>query len=105
MRHLCHLLTARYKHLNLRQFVLDKTGVAEIPLTLGHISFEMRPIEERHHVLQLAAWLLVDLESRLKAAWRTGAVRYSMLTKDFVGSPEWYDRIASEFTDWRDRLS
>lgn len=105
MRHLCHLLTARYKHLHLRQFVLDNIGVAEIPLPLGHISFEMRPIEERHHILQLATWLLVDLESRLKAAWRAGAVRYSMLTKDFVESPEWYDRIASEFSDWRDRLS
>ena len=105
MHHLCNLMTARYQDLHLRQFVLDNIGVAEIPLTHGHISFEMRPIEERHHILQLAAWLFVDLESRLKTAWRAGAIRYNLLTKGLSEQPKWYGQIVSEFTHWRDRLS
>lgn len=70
MHHLCRLMTSRYKHVSLREFVLDQVGLQEISLIGGHISFEMRPIEERHHLVQLTAWLLADLEVRLTAAWR-----------------------------------
>lgn len=100
---LCKIMTTRYKHVGLRDFVLNEIGARDIVLTHGHVSFEMRPIAERHHLLQLSAWLLVDLEPRLHAAWRSGAVRYNVLTKDFPGIPDWYGRIVKKFENWRAR--
>lgn len=104
MHQLCRLMTARYKHVKLREFVLDQVGFHDIPLTEGHVSFEMRTLEERHHLIQMTAWLLVALESRLTAAWRFGAVRYNMLLKDFFDPPDWYNLIVGEFSSWRKRF-
>lgn len=100
---LCKIMTTRYKHAGLRDFVLNEIGARDIVLTQGHVSFEMRPIQERHHVLQLTAWLFVNLEPRLHAAWDSGAVRYSLLTKDLRDIPDWYEQIVSKFVNWRAR--
>ena len=105
MHQLCRITTARYKHVSLRKFVLDQAGLLDVPLTEGHISFEMRPIEERHHLAQLGAWLLVDMEPRLTAAWRAHSVRYSVLLKDFTERPNWYNQIVRRLANWRNRIS
>ncbi|WP_374709612.1 TniQ family protein [Massilia scottii] len=104
LHQLCRLMTARYKHVGLRGFVLEQIGARDISLTQGYVSFEMRPLAERHHLLLLTAWLMTDLEPRLHAAWQQGCVRYSVLTKDFPGSPEWYRRIVANFENWRNRF-
>jgi hypothetical protein len=104
MHQLCRIMVARYKHVHLREFVLDQVGSQDLPLTAGHTSFEMRSIEERHHLMQLTAWLLADLEPRLTGAWKAGAVRYNVLLKDFTDRPDWYARIVAQFANWRDRL-
>lgn len=103
MHQLCRIMTARYKHVRLREYVLAQIGATEISLTQGHVSFEMRSIEERHHLVQLAAWLLVDCAQRLTAAWRDGAVRYNVLLKDFDVPPKWYGVITKKMVNWRDR--
>lgn len=105
MHQLCRIMVARYKHVHLREFVLDQVGFQDLFLTEGYISFEMRPIEERHHLLQLTAWLFVDLESRLTTAWLSGAVRYNVLLKDFADRPFWYSQIVRNFRNWRNRVS
>lgn len=97
LHQLCRLMTARYQHVALRTFVLQQIGAHDISLSQGHISFEMRPLAERHHLLQLTAWLLVDLEPRLRAAWQSGAVRYSVLAKDFLDRPNWYGKIVGNW--------
>jgi hypothetical protein len=33
---------------------------------------------------------MVDLQPRLRMAWRAKAVRYNHLSKDFEDAPEWY---------------
>ncbi|AMP07504.1 TniQ family protein [Collimonas pratensis] len=104
MHQLCKLMTSRYQHVSLRQFVLEQIGTQDMPLAEGHISFEMRSIEERHHLAQLTAWLLMDPERRLTAAWRAQAVRYNMLVKDFHQPPIWYNRIVDDFSNWRNRF-
>lgn len=104
MHQLCRAMTGRYEHLSLRKFVLENLDARDIGLTGGYVSFEMRPIEQRHHLLQLCAWLLSDLQPRLTAAWRARAIRYNLLLKDFPDSPEWYLDIVSQFSNWRDRL-
>lgn len=58
---------------------------------------------ERHHLMQLAAWLLMDLGGRLEEAWEAGAVRYNVLLKDYADPPRWYVEIVGKFSNWRDR--
>ncbi len=103
LRQLCGLLTSRYKHAHLREFVLDQIGADEIPLADGRFPFESRTAGERHHIAQLAAWILVGLQPRLEAAWRSGAVRFNLLLKDFENPPEWYCSVIGKFSNWRYR--
>jgi len=104
MHHLCRMMVGKYKHLYLRAFVLDQLGSQDIQLKEGHISFEMRPLLERHHLLQLTAWLLVDIEARLPLAWHARVIRYNLLLKDFPNVPGWYLQIVGKFSNWRDRI-
>ena len=103
MHQLCRVMTGRYEHLSLRTFVLENLGSRDIALTEGHVSFEMRTIEQRHHLLQLGAWILADLQPRLAAAWRARAIRYNLLLKDFPDRPNWYLDIVGKFSNWRDQ--
>lgn len=105
MHHLCRLMTSRYRHVGLREYVLEQVGFKDIPLVGGHISFEMRTIEERHHLMQLTGWLMVDLKSRLTAAWRSGVVRYNVLLKDFPCAPDGYRNLVKNFMNWRSRFN
>lgn len=104
MHHLCRTLTARYEHVSLRKFVLECLGYQDMLLTTDHMLFETRPVEQRHHLAQLGAWMLVDLENRLTDAWRARAIRYSILLKDFPERPIWYSEIVEKFSDWREQL-
>lgn len=104
MRQLCLLMTAPNKKLRLREFVLDQLSQADMELKRGYFSFEMRAIEERHHLMQLTAWILTDIEPRLTTAWREGCVRYNVLLKDFPDKPDWYDKIVKKFINWRKRF-
>ena len=70
-------------------------------ITQGKIPIETRPILERHHIVQLIALLMVDLEPRLRDAWRAKAVRYNHLLKDFDDAPDWYRDVVEGFSDWR----
>ena len=97
MRHLCMLMTTRSKHVRIREFVLNQIKCQDIFLVEKHIPFEMRPISERHHLSQLATWLLVDLESRLTTAWRARMIRFNALLKDFSSPPNWYLEIVNSF--------
>ncbi len=99
--HLCSWLVSRLKTVHLREHVLDSMGVADVPLRPGRIPFETRSLEERHHLLQIVSWLMVDLKPRLHDAWRCKAIRYNHLKKDFEWAPAWYVGIVERFSDWR----
>lgn len=101
MRQLFMLLTSRYPTVKLHAYVCDQMRVLEMQLTKGRIAIETRPLHERHHLVQLLAWLMVDLEPRLRMAWRAKAVRYNHLSKDFKNVPEWYLKVIEGFADWR----
>lgn len=101
MRQLVMLLTSQYPTVRLHALVCDQLGVPEMQMTKGRIAIETRPLHERHHLNQLVAWLMVDLEPRLRMAWRAKAVRYNYLSKDFESAPEWYLKIVGDFADWR----
>jgi hypothetical protein len=101
MRQLAMLLTSRYSTVNLHAHVCDQIGIPEMNLTKGRIPFESRSVGERHHLIQLIAWLMVDLEPRLRSAWRSKAVRYNHLLKDFDDAPGWFLDVVEQFSDWR----
>lgn len=101
MRQLTMLLTSRYQTLRLHAYVCDQLDVDEFQLMKGRIAIETRSLQERHHLSQLVAWLMVDLESRLRLAWRAKAVRYNHLGKGFENAPGWYLKAIDGFSDWR----
>lgn len=101
MRQLAGLLTSHYPTIRLHAHVCDRLGVPEVEMTKGRIAIETRPLHERHQLVQMLAWLMVDLEPRLRMAWRAKAVRYNHLGKDFEGAPEWYLKMMENFADWR----
>lgn len=101
MRQFSMLLTSRYPTVKLHAHVCDQLGVLEMQLATGRVATETRSQHERHHLIQLVAWLMADLEPRLRMAWRAKAVRYNHFGKDFECAPEWYLKIVSNFADWR----
>jgi hypothetical protein len=105
MHQLTSLMISVCKHVSLREFVLGKLGISDVPLRRGRLPIETRSITERHHVLQLTAWLLVDAEERLTAAWCSNAVRYNLLMKDFDERPGWYENIVKCLLKKRARSS
>jgi hypothetical protein len=58
-------------------------------------------LHERHFLIQLSAWLLLDLEPRLRHAWLNKAVRYNNLLKDFYRVPGFYAEVVEGFSDLR----
>ncbi|MCW5651745.1 MAG: TniQ family protein [Ramlibacter sp.] len=100
-RQLCMLLASRYSTVSLQEYVCDQLGVEPLPISSERIAFETRPLSERHHFLQLAGWLQVDLRGRLTRAWRARAVRYSHLLKDFSNAPSAYVQLVEQLSNWR----
>ncbi len=103
MRQLVMLLTSQYPTVRLHAHVCDRLGAPEVQMTNGRITIETRPLHERHHLIQLVAWLMVNLEPRLRTAWCAKAIRYNHLLKDFVDAPVWYLTVVEGFADWRIR--
>ena len=101
MHHLTGLLTSRYQTVMLREYLCAQLGIDDIPMTHGRVSIEARPLAERHHLVQLVVWLMVDLEPRLFRAWRDKAVRYNHLLKGFEHPPKSYLEVAETCSNWR----
>lgn len=103
LHHLCQILISRYPHVQLRQFILSKLATTDVPITPGRVPIEMRSVHERHHLVQLAAWLFVDIRSRITESWYAGAVRKNVFLKDFNDAPDWYRDIVYALPNWRAR--
>ena len=101
MHQLSTLLTTRFQNRGLRQYICNQLGAEDIALHPGLMPIETRPLVERHHMMQLVAWLMADLEPRLREAWRAKAVRYNRMTKDFDDAPQFYAEIVEGFSNWR----
>ncbi|MFO6421540.1 TniQ family protein [Hylemonella sp. W303a] len=105
MHQLVRLMLTRHKTVALRQHVCRELQVKDLVKVSGRVGLETMPLMERHHLVQLVSWLMVDLAGRLEVAWRARAVRYNHLGRDFEGAPNWYRAICEQFADWRGRLA
>ncbi len=104
MHHLARLLMSETPFLSLHQHLCRQVGAPVPPIPLGRISISSRELQVRHHLVQLIGYLMLDLTGRLDEAWRSRAIRYNHMLKDFRSPPTKYERVVSRFMNWRDRL-
>jgi hypothetical protein len=96
LHHLVALFLSRYESVKLRQFVCAELGIEDFVSVSGRLTIESRPLRERHLLVQLGAWLLLDLKTRLTTAWHCRAVRYNSLLKDFDQAPNFYAQVVDQ---------
>jgi Zn ribbon nucleic-acid-binding protein len=104
MRHLSRLIVTDVSHLKLHQHLCRKIGAPEWPIPEGRVSIELCELELRHHLSQLIGYLMLDLQGGIEDAWRSRAIRFNHMLKDFKNAPPSYERVVSRFMHWRDRL-
>jgi hypothetical protein len=102
MHHLSKLLLSVSKHVHLHECLCDYLAVDDKVISSGdRISIESRGKYERHHLIQLIVWVMIELESRLRMAWRSKSIRYNSLLKKFQDPPAWFANIAEGFSNWK----
>lgn len=104
MHHLARLLMSDAAHLSLHEHLCQQVGTAEWAVPEGRIPIESCELGQRHHLMQLIGYLILDLPSRMEDAWRARAIRYNHMLKDFRSAPVGYERMVSRFENWRDRV-
>ena len=102
MRQLALLFLSRYSTVKLHDHVCGQLVIPPMELAHGKLGFESRLHPERHHLIQLIGWLMMDLEPRLRDAWRAKVVRYNQMLKGFEVAPRFYLEIVEGFANWRD---
>ena len=90
LHQLCKVMVSQRKSADLAAYVAKTINALNEHTSRSRQAFELRPINERHHIIQLSMWLLVKLRTRLDAAWQAKAMRYSDLVRDFMMPPCWY---------------
>jgi hypothetical protein len=106
LRHLVRLMLSARPTVGLRGFVADGLGVEDLVIGPGkRLAIESLPTATRHVLLQFGAWVLVNPEAHLRQAWKSRAIRYNHLLREFEAAPAWYTGIAEQFSEWRDRLA
>lgn len=103
LHQLCRLATIHYRNVSLRDFVEETIHVPGLKGLVRDVPFELRSVEERHHVLQLSFWVLANVPERLNAAWNAGAITRSALLRDFDDWPRQFVQIVRRFPNWRQR--
>jgi hypothetical protein len=93
----CKVMVSRRTSAHLAVHVAEALGILDLRITRGRQAFELRPIHERHHIIQLSAWLLADPHKRLTDAWQAKAIRCNYLTRDFNCMPPWYAALTDSF--------
>lgn len=91
LHQLCKLFRSQRSAPKLLGYVCDETR-QKIPIapTRDKFYLEQMSVMQRHQLIGLAWWLLHDWPHQLRKAWKYGAVRYNVLTKDMDVAPDWY---------------
>jgi TniQ len=97
MHHFAKLMFTKNSTVKLYSYLCDVMGIDEIALETKS-DIEGADAETRHHVLQIIAYLMLDLEPRLRRSIAAKGVRYSHLKKDFDDMPGWYESLITGFS-------
>lgn len=103
MHHLSRLMQTSTQRLQLQAYAARELGAPTLPKRPKRTGIEGRSLEERHHFMLLIAWLMEDIEARLRLARDAKALRYLHLQRDFPYPPEWYREVAARFERRRAR--
>ncbi|NJD33673.1 MAG: TniQ family protein [Betaproteobacteria bacterium] len=97
LHHFCRLLASMPTAFRFLGYVRSRTGQRGPEIERGRFAFEHRPLAERHHLLSLGWWLMGKWPSRVRSAWKSKAIRYNLLLKDFANPPDWYAAAVQDF--------
>lgn len=97
LHHFCKMISSVTLARNLEDFICNEGGIEKIALSPGRISFERRPLKERHYILKLCNWFIDDWKEKIPLAITKRAVRYNHLCKDFDSAPTAYLEFLSQF--------
>ncbi len=97
MHHFAKLMFTKNSTVKLYSYLCDVMGVNKIPL-ITKDDIEGVDVETRHHVLQVIAYLMLDLGPRLRVAIAVKGVRYNHLKKDFNEMPKCYADLIERFS-------
>jgi hypothetical protein len=97
LHQLCRIMGMEQNQGKLLAYVSGRLQIPVPSVVLRRISVEERRLAERHQLLLCGLWLMVDLEDRLRAAWKANAVRYNLMVKDFRDSPRRYSLLVGHF--------
>lgn len=96
MHHFAKLMFTKNSTVTLHSHLCDVTGIVKIVLDTKS-DIEGADIKTRHHVLQIIAFLILDLEPQLRKAIEEKVVRYNHLKKDFDDMPRRYGDLIRKF--------
>ncbi|MBU3625521.1 TniQ family protein [Polynucleobacter sp. JS-Safj-400b-B2] len=102
MHHFTKLIFTSNPTVKLYSHLCNIMDVDEIALDIK-ADIEGAGVETRHLVLQLIAYLMLDLGSSLREAIEAKAIRYNHLKRDFNDMPSWYMVVIGRFSNWRTR--
>lgn len=97
LHQLSKIMVSPRKSAKLALHVVTTAGIPEKRIPCGRQALELRPVAERHHILQLFCWLMSSTSERIRSAWLANAMRYSDLVRDFEDAPRWYVDLVAEF--------
>lgn len=100
-RYLTSLMLSK-RGAGMNKLTASEIGAQPINFPRGkRLSIEGLPLDQRHQLLMQAGWLMVDPSYRIVSAWKTKAIRYNQLIKDFDDMPAWYQRNVIALIDRR----
>lgn len=105
LHQLCRIMGMRQNQGKLLAYASRQLSLPVSQIILGRISIEERRLQERHALLLCGLWLMVDLEQRLRSAWRNKAVRYNLMVKDLRDPPAVYGSLVRSFLRGRKALA
>lgn len=122
LRQLMRLMVSDRPHVRVLPYLLEKLDMPDPlanPVAQRHrrIPFESLPLDVRHQLLSMGAWVLSDPHTRLVELWRNEALRYNHFVREFDAAPAWYLqtveslRLGGKFqrkplrSSWREKAS
>ncbi len=95
MHQLCRIMASRANDGKLFHSLSEQIGLQSAHVS--HTPIESLRSNLRHEYLLCTIWLISDIKTRLRNAWRAKAVRYNVLVRDFRFAPNWFLALTSTF--------
>lgn len=96
LRNLMQKLMSPWTIQRLRHLVEEKFSLPPISRSRVREPFEYFGVNDRHQLLQVATWLLMEWPTRFQSLFREKRCRYSELMREFDNAPYWFQHEAGK---------